>query len=85
MSYDPIRDWLALVMISIVLFIGIVVWNIWAFDTVANGGSIGTAVVDAPPAFSRTSLNAVRDVFSERAAEKMKYETGVYSYAEPSQ
>ena len=38
---DPVRDWLMLIMLSSILFVSIIVWNVWAFDTVANGGVIG--------------------------------------------
>ncbi|MDE1919699.1 MAG: hypothetical protein KGH56_03335 [Patescibacteria group bacterium] len=82
---NPVRDWLALLTLSIMVFAGIVVWNIWAFDTVASGGAIGAPAVTAPPIFSRSSLDAVHAVFSSRADEESKYQTGAYRYADPAQ
>ena len=82
---DPARDWLTLLTLAAIAFICIVVWNIWAFDTVASGGTIGKTVTNAPAAFSPASMNAVRAVFQMRAAEEAKYVTGVYRYADPSQ
>ncbi len=38
---DPERDWIMLLILSAIALTGIVVWNMWAFDTVANGGIIG--------------------------------------------
>ena len=38
---SPVRDWLIMLTFSILVLAGIVVWNIWTFDTVANGGAIG--------------------------------------------
>lgn len=82
---DPVRDWLILLTLSILAFASIVVWNVWAFDTVSRGGVIGTTATSTPPVFNESSLEAIRDIFSERAAEEAKYVTGVYRYADPSQ
>ncbi len=82
---DPVRDWLTMLTLAIVACAGIIVWNIWAFDTVARGGVIGSAIVHAPPAFSRASLDAIHAIFEKRVAEESKYETGEYRYADPSQ
>ena len=82
---SPVRDWLIMLAIAAMSFIGIVVWNIWAFDTVAGGGSIGSPSVTAPPAFSRSSIDAIHAVFANRAVEEAKYRTGEYQYADPSQ
>jgi hypothetical protein len=82
---DPVRDWLILLTLSILAFISIVVWNVWAFDTVARGGVIGTSVPVSEPVFSSSSLDAIHSVFSKRATEEDKYVTGVYRYVDPSQ
>jgi len=82
---DSVRDWLILVTFSTIMLIGIIVWNIWAFDTVASGGVIGSAVPKASPIFDPATLDAVRTVFKDRAAEESKYLTGGYRYTDPSQ
>jgi len=82
---DPVRDWLVMLMLSIIAFVGIVVWNIWAFDTVANGGAIGITPSAPQQLFNHTSLDAIHTVFEKRADEEAKYVTGVYRYADPSQ
>ena len=82
---DPVRDWLALITLSAIALAGIIVWNVWAFNTVARGGTIGTAPTTAPQVFNRASLDAVQTIFRERAAEEAKYATGAYRYADPSQ
>lgn len=84
-SVDPVRDWLIILTLSILAFIGLIVWNIWAFDTVSRGGVIGTNATGTPPVFDGSSMEAVRTVFSKRADEEAKYVTGVYRYADPSQ
>jgi len=82
---DPVRDWLVLISVSAIVLATIIVWNAWTFDTVANGGVIGAPVTEAPPLFSRSSLDTIRTIFSSRAAEQDKYVTGTYRYADPSQ
>ncbi|OGG76415.1 hypothetical protein A2950_00960 [Candidatus Kaiserbacteria bacterium RIFCSPLOWO2_01_FULL_55_19] len=82
---DPVRDWLALITLSAVVLAGIIVWNVWAFDTVAQGGTIGTAPTAVSQVFNRTSLDAIQTIFAERSAEEAKYATGAYRYADPSQ
>ncbi|MDP2594010.1 MAG: hypothetical protein Q8P36_01585 [bacterium] len=84
-SPDPTRDWLVLVTGSAIVLTGIIVWNAWAFDTVASGGTIGEAASTAPPPFNRSSLDAIQGVFDARAAEEAKYLTGIYRYSDPSQ
>lgn len=84
-SVDPIRDWLMLLTLAIIAFVGIVVWNVWAFDTVAGGGTIGAPTTKAPAAFNPAALDKIRIIFENRAAEEAKYMTGVYSFTDPSQ
>lgn len=82
---DPVRDWLILLTLSAIALAGIVVWNVWAFDTVSGGGTIGAPVAKAPGAFNASSLEGIRAIFANRAEEEAKYVTGVYRYADPSQ
>lgn len=82
---SPVRDWLIALTLAIMALISIVVWNIWAFDTVASGGAIGSPSVTTPPMFSRSSIDTIHAVFANRAVEEAKYRTGEYQYADPSQ
>lgn len=83
---DPARDWLVLLTLSAIAFAGLVVWNVRAFDTVVNGGSIGAVATSTPPSiFNQASFDAIQVIFSDRAAEKAKYETSAYRFADPSQ
>jgi hypothetical protein len=85
MTPYPARDWLVLIIFSILALVGIVVWNVWAFDTVANGGVIGAPVTGTPTVFNQTSLDTIHTIFVNRAAEEEKYEKGVYRFPDPSQ
>lgn len=82
---NPMRDWSVLLTCSAIALVGIVVWNAWAFDTIAQGGVIGTPVNSSPAVFSGSSLDTINTIFASRAGEEAKYRTGVYSYADPSQ
>lgn len=82
---NPVRDWLVLLTLSAIMLVGIIVWNVWVFDTVANGGSIGTTATSTFPIFNKSSLDTIHTIFANRAAEKVKYETGTYRFADPSQ
>jgi len=84
-SPDPVRDWLILFTVSLILFAGLIVWNIWTFDIVANGNGMGASTSVPAPVFNRASLDAVHTIFMNRAAEKTKYDSGTYSFVDPSQ
>lgn len=80
----PTRDWYVLLAVGTVLLIGIVGYNVWVFDKLASGQTLGTQTVSTPSLFNRSSLDAIQKVFSDRAAEEVKYTTGVYHFADPS-
>lgn len=82
---DPSRDWMALLALSAMAFICLIIWNVWAFGVIANGGVIGTAATSTPPAFDHQSIDAVNAIFVNRAAEEERYDMGVYRFADPSQ
>jgi len=82
---DPVRDWLVLIALSLAIFVGSIVWNVLAFNTLTNSIVANTPASGAASAFSDTSLETIRTVFTNRAAEQEKYVTGVYHYTDPSQ
>jgi len=85
---DPVRDWLITLVFSALVFVGVVIWNVWVFDTVVRGGTIGTIgtfATSTTTTFNHSSLNVVYTIFEKRAIEEAKYATGVYRYADPSQ
>lgn len=81
---DPVRDWIWLLSAFLVAFACIVVWNAWAFDRIASGGVIGTAVPTEASTFNPSTLDTIRKIFETRAAEEQKYKTGVYRFDDPS-
>ena len=81
---NPARDWLVLVTLSLIAFSSIVVWNMWAFDTVTRGGVIGAVATSSIPLFNRAAIDEINIIFANRATEEEKYETGEYRFADPS-
>ena len=81
---DPSRDWLVLLSVSGIILAVIVVWNVWAFDTVSKGDSIGAPVETGAPLFNQASLNELNAMFSARASEEQKYQSGAYTFTDPS-
>jgi hypothetical protein len=84
-AMDPVRDWLVLLTLGGLVLASIIVWNVWAFDTVARGGAIGGPPPKATPIFDSASLETIRSIFETRAQEEAKYLTGAYRFADPSQ
>ena len=67
--YDSVRDWLMLLIFSAILFIGIVVWNMWVFDTVVSGGSLGAPIANPSQVFNSSSLDTIHSIFIKRNAD----------------
>jgi hypothetical protein len=82
---DPARDWSILLVLGGLVLVLVVVWNVWAFETVVNGGVLGNATVSSPPLFSQASLDTIQSLFSDRLVEETKYRDGTYRFADPSQ
>lgn len=69
---------------AVIVLAGVIVWNLWVFNTIARGGAIGSVEPNSPQVFKKSFLDDVRPIFEKRADEAKKYETGVYRYADPS-
>ncbi|HVM59027.1 MAG TPA: hypothetical protein VMT80_01745 [Candidatus Paceibacterota bacterium] len=82
---DPASGWFALLTLAGIAFAGLIVWNLWAFDRLAQGKTIGAAAASTTPVFSQATLDQIHEVFEARAAEEAKYRSGEYRYADPSQ
>ncbi|MBI2409958.1 hypothetical protein HYV30_02860 [Candidatus Kaiserbacteria bacterium] len=84
-TIDPARDWITLLMLAFIALAGILSWHLWIFQTVIEGGDFSATETSAPPLFDPAELRTIRAIFEARAAEVRKYETGIYSFADPSQ
>lgn len=81
---DPARDWRVLLGFFALAFAVVIVWNVWAFQTIVGGGVLGEAGVAAPPSFDQAAINALPSALQSRAAESAKYTDGRYRFADPS-
>lgn len=80
----PVRDWFMLLGVGAVLLIGILFYNVWVFNQLASGNTLGTQIVSTPSVFNRSSLDAIQKVFADRASEETKYLNGTYHFVDPS-
>lgn len=81
---DPERDWIVLLIVSIIVLTGIVVWNAWAFDTIAKGKILGPTASTTVTTFKQSSFGEIHTIFEERVKEEVNYTSGVYQYIDPS-
>lgn len=80
----PARDWIVVVSIALIILAFSIVWNIFNFrHIVAEKAAPATTNVYAPT-INKTAIQSVQQLFSERASEQTKYESGAYSFADPS-
>jgi hypothetical protein len=79
---NPVRDWLALVAVAFVLFLASIGVNVWIYERVSHGESVG-----ASGSVSSTSdtapIDAAEALFKKRAAEAEKYKSA-YQFVDPS-
>ncbi len=81
---NPARDWTVLLIISALALTTIASWNLWVFDTIVNGGTLGNVSTSTQPVFSQASISTIRDLFDTRSAEALKYTDGSYRFSDPS-
>ncbi|KND51179.1 MAG: hypothetical protein ABA06_02605 [Parcubacteria bacterium C7867-001] len=79
----PLRDWFVLLIVSAVLLVASVGWNVWLFYRVLNGESLGSATASTTPLFDTASLSAAQTVFDARAVEEERYKKE-YRFIDPS-
>ncbi len=78
----PIRDWFVIASLVLILFIGSAGWSFFIFHKTSTGELAGKAV-QAPVSVPITSLDTVRGIFENRAAERMHYLSD-YHFVDPS-
>jgi len=82
---DPVRDWLVMLSIFFVAFVSILLANVWAFKAIEQGGGTASSANTTSTVLNRASLDAVRAILDQRAAEEEKYKSGAYHFTDPSQ
>ena len=82
---DPGRDWRILLIAFGVILIITIGWNVWAFETVVDGGTLGDTHKIVAPVETTSALDTLPALLDTRAAEDSKYINGGYRFADPSQ
>jgi hypothetical protein len=78
----PHRDWLILLTISLIVFVGSAVWNAWLFNKVIRGEFLGDAP-EVAPLQTLDTLETVKDVLEERRVKELFYRVGS-SFVDPA-
>jgi hypothetical protein len=82
----PKQDWFVILAIAAALLVISIAWNLWLFDAVKGGAVLRNApATPTTLSASEQTLGAVQQAFVARAQEETKYETGVYTFVDPSQ
>lgn len=81
----PMRDWLIIIGLALVAFFASIFFNVVTFWNIMEHKSIVKQVTTSVPVINQNAINKVNTIFSTRATEQVKYESGVYSFTDPSQ
>ena len=79
----PVRDWSVLLAIALVLLAAGASFAIWLFVRIERGEALTNAPTSAS-AFDTTPVEEVRALFSERAAEALRFKNE-YRFVDPRQ
>lgn len=78
----PLRDWLVIASIAVVLLIGSAGWSYFLFQMISTETEAATAA-SASTSVSTNVLDTVRSIFEKRAVERTHYLSG-YTFVDPS-
>ncbi|MFZ1987881.1 MAG: hypothetical protein WAV21_02520 [Minisyncoccia bacterium] len=79
---QPVRDWVVLLGVGLVLFLGSIAWNLWLFVRVSSGEEIGTPS-SAASGVNTDILQQAQEVFQARKVEEENYKNN-YHFVDPS-
>jgi hypothetical protein len=77
----PTRDWLVMLMVSAAFIVVSIGWNLWMFNKVTRGDSLGTET--AAPVEEGVRVDRVNAIFEKRATEEARY-LSEYHFVDPS-
>ncbi len=80
----PARDWFALILLVAVALIASVAWSVYTFRATISGENSPAVLVRPGASVNRTTFERMQQIFDTRAAEQEKYQSGAYSFPDPS-
>ncbi len=80
----PARDWLVLISVAIIILGISTVWNILEFRNITTNQAPTSTVTSHGAAIDSTAMHQVQKIFSTRAGAQARYESGAYSFTDPS-
>ncbi|HQU08269.1 MAG: hypothetical protein B7X04_03750 [Parcubacteria group bacterium 21-54-25] len=81
----PARDWFVVVGVVLTLLALNIVWNVINFQNIITEKTPPLATQTVVSTINQTAIEEVQQVFSTRASEQTKYESGAYTFTDPSQ
>jgi hypothetical protein len=79
-SQNPERDWFLLFIVTLVLMVVSILWNMWFFAHIEEGSGV---ILQEGASLEAYSATRVHEIFDMRAAEASRYGTD-YSFIDPS-
>lgn len=80
----PARDWLVLISVAIIILGISTVWNILEFRNITINQVPVSTTASHSTAIDSAAMQQVQKIFSARAGAQAKYESGAYSFTDPS-
>jgi type II secretory pathway component PulC len=79
----PERDWLMVLLVTFVLLLVSISWNVWFFINLVHGENV-TPVAQVPHTVSSAAaVTNVQNIFKARATEQNNYQQ-TYTFVDPS-
>ncbi len=73
------RNWLLLLALVLVAFVGILVWGVATFNRVVDGQTLGGSVQTNGAPKETFSFEDIESIFTSRAEEAQKYQSSTYT------
>lgn len=84
MQPDPVRDWFVIVVITIFFLFLDIFSSFFGFQDIMFKKQPNIIAPTPTPIINRKAINETQQLFDSRASEQTKYESGAYSFTDPS-
>lgn len=80
----PVRDWFVLIVVTLVVLGSGAILNVLEFKNIISNKITTPSPVSHSSALNGAAMQKVQDIFTARANRQAKYESGDYSFTDPS-